>query len=193
MSTLPYAISKWSDNFECGKLKVRRTKLPVKSDSESAISRVKTPPPEPRRKLSLLDERREIFNRRRFDTSEDSSADTVVPASAESASEDLTSSIANPRRSARQISVRKFDTFSTFEGTFDEDTGLGYLQGIEEDYSENFDQQEIVALLKLRKMNTASTVTDNMDKSRSTSQDSAVRLILGLINLSIIVIENFNK
>ncbi|XP_046424009.1 uncharacterized protein LOC124181457 isoform X2 [Neodiprion fabricii] len=171
VSTLPYAISKWSDGPEYGNPEIRRPKLSLKSDSESAIHPAKTPPLELRRKLSLLDEKRAVFRRRRFDTSEESSADTVIPARSQidSKAQTFTGNIRGP---ARHISVQKFDTFSTFEGTFDEETGLGYLQGIEEDRAENFDQQ-VTGRASLRTMSNAPTIADIMDKSRSTSQESA--------------------
>ncbi|XP_043466865.1 ras-related protein Rab-32 isoform X6 [Leptopilina heterotoma] len=75
------------------------------------------------------------------------------------------------KKTARHISVRKFDTFSTFEGTFDEDTGVGYLAGIEEDYRESCEKQtDSFASLQ---EDMAHAISENPEKSRSISQDSA--------------------
>ncbi|XP_051160179.1 EF-hand calcium-binding domain-containing protein 4B isoform X4 [Leptopilina boulardi] len=75
------------------------------------------------------------------------------------------------RKTARHISVRKFDTFSTFEGTFDEDTGVGYLAGIEEDYRESCEKQAD-DLANLQE-DMAHAISENPEKSRSVSQESA--------------------
>ena len=95
-----------------------------------------------RKKLLLLEERRAFFKKRATqpisslesgsDSSLDNSGKTIVDTRA--CDKNLYQEY---RRPARHISVRKFDTFSTFEGTFDEDTGLGYLAGIEEDHPES--------------------------------------------------------
>ncbi|XP_076651695.1 RAS oncogene family member Rab32 isoform X1 [Halictus rubicundus] len=145
-STLPYAISKWPEQRP-GKSgePSRKSRLNVKSESESGIHG-KSSPHEVRRKLSLLEEKRAIFQRRLFETTRDSdSGDTVIAVDLddeenrkpkEEARRDNTT-----KKKARHISVKKFDTFSTFEGTFDEETGVGYLAGIEEDYTETYDRQ----------------------------------------------------
>lgn len=145
VSTLPYAISQWHDQSKVENQQVvdpaRKSKFLGKSDSESTANTPTTPPIELRRKLSLLEEKRAIFQRRRYETSQDSSCDishdTVVAASIGSTRKDSCDP-ENTVKRARHISVRKFDTFSTFEGTFDEDTGVGYLAGIEEVHSENY-------------------------------------------------------
>ncbi|XP_043284557.1 ras and EF-hand domain-containing protein homolog isoform X2 [Venturia canescens] len=145
VSTLPYAISKWHDQSKGEHQQPvessRKSKFLGKSDSESTATAPTTPPIELRRKLSLLEEKRAIFQRRRYETSQDSSCDishdTVVAASLGSTRKDSCDP-ENTVKRARHISVRKFDTFSTFEGTFDEDTGVGYLAGIEEVHSENY-------------------------------------------------------
>lgn len=105
----------------------------------------KSSPIEARRKLSLLEEKRAIFQRRFFDSTKDN---TVIAISVDNGKSNI---IGEPlerreeerRKKARQISVRTFDTFSTFEeDAFDEDAGLGYLCGIEEDYTESYDRED---------------------------------------------------
>lgn len=92
----------------------------------------------------MLEEKRAIFQRRLFETSQDTdSGETVIAISIDDenktpAKEEEQS---KTKKKARHISVKKFDTFSTFEGTFDEETGIGYLAGIEEDYTESYERQ----------------------------------------------------
>ncbi|XP_034179841.2 RAS oncogene family member Rab32 isoform X1 [Osmia lignaria lignaria] len=146
-STLPYAISKWAEQ-KSGKSSSdssRKTKLNIKSESESGI--LKSSPHEVRRKLSLLEEKRAIFQRRLFETTRDSdSGETVIAVTVDDEERTTTTKKEEKReegvkKKARHISVKKFDTFSTFEGTFDEETGVGYLAGTEEDYTESYDRQ----------------------------------------------------
>ena len=181
ISTVPYAISKWPESSSAyAQEAYKKPKLAVKSESISAISSPKTPPLEPRG-ISCLEEKRVIFQRRRFISSADTSDDTVIAVTVD---EESAKSFLNPeeeqkeqkiKRKARHISVRKFDTFSTFEGTFDEDTGVGYLAGIEEDHPENHEKQnEDYANFQ---DNMAHILAENADKSRSLSQDSAVRIL----------------
>ncbi|XP_051160176.1 ras and EF-hand domain-containing protein homolog isoform X2 [Leptopilina boulardi] len=155
----------------------KKAKLAIKSESEScpASAASKTSPLEPRRK-SLLEEKRAIFQRRRFDSSSSTSDDTMIAVTVD---EDTTRrNLLEPehreqksRKTARHISVRKFDTFSTFEGTFDEDTGVGYLAGIEEDYRESCEKQAD-DLANLQE-DMAHAISENPEKSRSVSQESA--------------------
>lgn len=108
----------------------------------------KSSPVEVRRKLSLLEEKRAIFQRRFFDSTKDTNSDdTVIGASVDggrpsATGEPLERREEERKKKARQISVRTFDTFSTFDGSFDEDTELGYLRGIEEDYTESYDRKD---------------------------------------------------
>ncbi|XP_015587449.1 ras and EF-hand domain-containing protein homolog isoform X2 [Cephus cinctus] len=174
VSTLPYAISKWPEQaVQDARLDPsKKPKLSVKSDSESAVP-PKTPPAELRRKLSLLEEKRAIFQRRRYDTSHDTSDETVQAHTVDdetAARLSVASGNDDTKRRARHISVRKFDTFSTFEGTFDEDTGVGYLAGIEEDFAESVEHLSD-SFASADAMPTH-TVGESSEKTRSISQDS---------------------
>lgn len=135
-STLPYAISKWPEQRN----EPKKTKLNVKSESDSNVPR--SSPHEVRRKLSCLEEKRAIFQRRLFETTRDSLG-TVIAVTLDDEDKSTPEKKREPavKKKARHISVKKFDTFSTFEGTFDEETGVGYLAGIEEDYTESYDRQ----------------------------------------------------
>ncbi|XP_061941426.1 ras and EF-hand domain-containing protein homolog isoform X2 [Apis cerana] len=148
-STLPYAISKWSEqkaSRSTSNEPTKKPKLNTKSESESSISRSSVR--EVRRKLSLLEEKRAIFQRRLFESNQDSdSGETVIAITIDDEKKTLAKKEENrveqskTKKKARHISVKKFDTFSTFEGTFDEETGIGYLAGIEEDYTESYERQ----------------------------------------------------
>lgn len=174
ISTLPYAISKWAEQSTSKPSfnEPRKSKLNTKSESESSIA--KSSPREVRRKLSLLEEKRAIFQRRLFETTKDTdSGDTVVAVTVDD--EERTPAREEKRegstkKRARHISVKKFDTFSTFEGTFDEETGVGYLAGIEEDYTESYDRQGDNYTVAM-----GPTQADNAEKSKVASQDSTVR------------------
>lgn len=171
--------------------------------STGSDTRKATSPVELRRKLSLLEEKRAIFQRRLFESTRDDcvgdSGETVIAVTLDEdrdkryrdirrsndeefeldEDENDSDKVGNgSRKKARHISVRKFDTFSTFEGTFDEDTGLGYLAGIEEDYTESFDRQdeEYVKLQSAVMAPMMAAGNDSIDKARSTSQESAVRV-----------------
>ncbi|XP_043486153.1 EF-hand calcium-binding domain-containing protein 4B isoform X1 [Polistes fuscatus] len=187
-STLPYAISKWPDQRkdQLTPELTRKMKLSVKADSDcGTYSTKKTSPVELRRKLSLLEEKRAIFQRRLFEstTSDIDSNDTVIAVTLDEEfdkSNKTRSSIndsgddTSTKKKARHISVRKFDTFSTFEGTFDEDTGLGYLAGIEEDYPENYDREDDdYNDLQSAMAPMLAAANDNVEKTRSVSQESA--------------------
>ncbi|XP_067217269.1 uncharacterized protein Rab32 isoform X2 [Linepithema humile] len=160
-STLPYALSKWPERSEVVDTAVKRGKLKLKSDSDSSATS-RSSPVEVRRKLSLLEEKRAIFQRRFFDSSKDTQSDeTVIAVSVDDARREE-----ERKRRARQISVRTFDTFSTLEGTFDDDAGLGYLDGIEEDYTESCNNTDS----NYRRFHAAMAVMgagDHLDKSSS--------------------------
>lgn len=100
-------------------------------------------------KLQLLKDRRTLFKNRASQPI--SYHDTTPYSSPEDSNDGIFSNICNGnsqlavKRPARHISVRKFDTFSTFEGTFDEDTGLGYLAGIDEDRDSLEDNEMSIA------------------------------------------------
>lgn len=175
-STLPYAISKWSEQKArpTSNEPTKKPKLNTKSESESSIS--KSSVHEVRRKLSLLEEKRAIFQRRLFETTQNTdSGETVIAITIDD--ENKTSEEEKNRveqnktkKKARHISVKKFDTFSTFEGTFDEETGIGYLAGIEEDYTESYERQRDNYVASMGPMMADST----MEKSK-VNQESMVR------------------
>lgn len=143
-STLPYALSKWPEHSETRPFAedaTKKYKLKTKSDSDTAVAS-RSSPVEVRRKLSLLEEKRAIFQRRFFDSTRDArSGETVIAVHVDGggSGEPLEE---GRKKKARQISVRTFDTFSTFEDAFEEDRGLGYLRGIEEDYTESYDRED---------------------------------------------------
>lgn len=177
-STLPYALSKWAEQKPPKPTSTeppRKSKLNTKSESESGIP--KSSPREVRRKLSLLEEKRAIFQRRLFETTRDAdSGETVIAVTVDDddksppVKEEEKQEENRTKKKARHISVKKFDTFSTFEGTFDEETGVGYLAGIEEDYTESYDRQHDSYLATVGSM-----MADNAEKSKVVSQDSMVR------------------
>ncbi|XP_076395136.1 RAS oncogene family member Rab32 isoform X2 [Megachile rotundata] len=175
-STLPYAISKWPEQKNGKSSESRKSKLNAKSESESGIS--KSSPHEVRRKLSLLEEKRAIFQRRLFETTRDSdSGETVVAVTV--SDEDRSTPTKKEekheeagKKRARHISVGKFDTFSTFEGTFDEETGVGYLAGIEEDYTESYDRQNDGYASIPTAMGPMVATGDTVEKAKIASQES---------------------
>lgn len=116
-------------------------KVKAKYDSDfSECTPSTSSPVEARHKLSLLEEKRAIFQRRFFDSkSEDASRsdETVISVNTRdglsTADESLRQREEEKQKKARHISVRTFDTFSTFGNTFDEedlsednDTGSDY-------------------------------------------------------------------
>ncbi|XP_020287466.1 ras and EF-hand domain-containing protein homolog isoform X2 [Pseudomyrmex gracilis] len=187
-STLPYALSKWPERSETMRLMddvvAKRDKLKTKSSSDSLVSS-RSSPVEVRRKLSLLEEKRAIFQRRYFDTSSsekqtDDTLDTVINVDNDNrqlstadneASEDFPERgrEKEKKKRARQISVRNFDTFSTIEGTFDEESTkvLGYLGGIDEDLTESYNYSRFHAAM-------APIVGDQSDKSSNNASSPAV-------------------
>lgn len=78
LQTVPRAIPDASSAHESHEVS-KKAKLAIKSESEScpSSSSSKTSPLEPRRK-SLLEEKRAIFQRRRFDSSSSTSDDTMI-------------------------------------------------------------------------------------------------------------------
>ncbi|XP_063979632.1 ras-related protein Rab-44 isoform X1 [Diachasmimorpha longicaudata] len=147
VSTLPYARSKWSDSSVDLGGSSKKLKLAVKAGSESSLRTPPvTPPVELRRKLSLLEEKRAIFQRKFFASSEgipsrENSRDTIVGIRGSPTPEDIRSEDDpfpdnfGSRRPSKHISVRTFDIYSTVDGDFDEESE-DYLEGIE-------DQEEI--------------------------------------------------
>ncbi|XP_071566890.1 uncharacterized protein Rab32 isoform X5 [Temnothorax nylanderi] len=140
-STLPYALSRWPEPSETKPAEdpaARRGKVKTKYDSESSECVPSTSSPvEIRRKLSLLEEKRAIFQRRFFDSeSKDAtrSDETVINVntrgklSSTDSNEFLQQLEEERKTKVRHISVRTFDTFSTFDNTLDE-----------EDLSEDYD------------------------------------------------------
>ncbi|XP_044577994.1 uncharacterized protein LOC123260759 isoform X1 [Cotesia glomerata] len=128
VSTLPSAVSKWPET----KGPPKKSKFPSKLDRESGLKEFKpgeSPPLEAKRKLSLVKEKRAIFQRKYFETSEvgysqDNSLDTVVGNVGAGISDSITFSDnaisidnddidLNKRKPSRHISVRTFDSFST--------------------------------------------------------------------------------
>ncbi|XP_017793568.1 PREDICTED: ras and EF-hand domain-containing protein isoform X2 [Habropoda laboriosa] len=171
-STLPYAISKWAEQKASipSTNEPRKSKLNTKSESDSGIS--KSSPHEVRRKLSLLEEKRAIFQRRLFETTRDTdSSQTVVAVTVddEDRAKDEEKHEESTKKRARHISVKKFDTFSTFEGTFDEETGVGYLAGIEEDYTESYDRQNENYSATMGPM-----IADTAEKSKNNASNAGV-------------------
>lgn len=158
----------------------RKLKLSSKSESDSAILS-KSSPQEVRRKLSLLEEKRAIFQRRLFNSTDDTeSSETVIAVTVDE--EDKTPTKQEGKRQvqtkkkARHISVKKFDTFSTFEGTFDEESGVGYLAGIEEDYGEGYDRRNHDYGTHLTAMGPMVGTSDTMEKAKVANQDNTVRI-----------------
>jgi len=152
-STLPYALSKWSEHSETKLAEdaaVRTGKTRARSDSDSSDLRMtsKSSPVEVRRKLSLLEEKRAIFQRRFFDSSskDSHSKDSVIAISSLTIDDEPPSTAdvffereeERKKTRARQISVKTFDAFSTF----DEETALSYLGSIEENYTESYNNMD---------------------------------------------------
>lgn len=112
--------------------------MKTKYDSDSSECMLSASPVEVRRKLSLLEEKRAIFQRRFFDTrSKDTthSDETVIDVNVH---DDLTPSTNDEflqqrederKKKVRHISVRTFDKFSTIGNTFDE-------EDLSEDYND---------------------------------------------------------
>lgn len=130
-STLPYALSRWPERNETKlveDLAIKRDKVKAKYDSDSSECIPSTSSPvEIHRKLSLLDEKRAIFQRRFFDsTSRDTtrSDETVIDThelSNTNSNEFLQQREEERKKKVRHISVRTFDTFSSFGNTLDEE------------------------------------------------------------------------
>ncbi|XP_018357219.1 PREDICTED: ras and EF-hand domain-containing protein homolog isoform X2 [Trachymyrmex septentrionalis] len=141
VSTLPYSLSKWS---ESSKTKLaddpvaRKGKVKTKYDSDSSEYVPSTSSPvDVRRKLSLLEEKRAIFQGRFFDSrSKDTtcSNETVIDArddlSSTNSNEFLQQREEERKKKVRHISVKPFDAFSTFADTHDG-------EDFSEDYSDS--------------------------------------------------------
>ncbi|KAG5328001.1 RAB32 protein, partial [Acromyrmex charruanus] len=139
VSTLPYSLSKWSESSKTKLAEdpvARKGKVKTKYDSDSSEYVPSTSSPvDVRRKLSLLEEKRAIFQRRFFDSR---SRDTTCSNETVIARDDLSSTNSNEflqqgeegrKKKVRHISVKTFDTFSTFGNTLDE-------EDFSEDYSD---------------------------------------------------------
>jgi len=115
----------------------RKGKVKTKYDSDSSEYVPSTSSPvDIRRKLSLLEEKRAIFQRRFFDSrSKDitCSNETVIDVrdelSSTNSNEFLQQREEERKKKVRHISVKTFDTFSTFGNTLDE-------EDFSEDYSD---------------------------------------------------------
>ncbi|XP_011639656.1 uncharacterized protein LOC105428830 isoform X1 [Pogonomyrmex barbatus] len=126
-STLPYALSRWPERNETKFTHpedptARKSKAKYDSDSSECIPSTSSPV-EVRRKLSLLEEKRAIFQRRFFDSESKSDA-TVIDVNTQnelSSDEFLKQREEEGRKKVRHISVRTFDTFSIFGNTLDEE------------------------------------------------------------------------
>ncbi|KYN19711.1 Ras-related protein Rab-32 [Trachymyrmex cornetzi] len=140
ISTLPYSLSKWSESSKTKLAEdpvARKGKAKTKYDSDSSEYVPSTSlPVDVRRKLSLLEEKRAIFQRRFFDSrSKDitCSNETVIDArddlSSTNNNEFLQQREEERKKKARHISVKTFDTFSTFGNILDE-------EDFSEDYSD---------------------------------------------------------
>lgn len=142
-STLPYALSRWPERSETEDPVARRGKIKPKYDSDSFESKPSTSSPieAARRKLSLLEEKRAIFQRRFFDSksqdatrSDETVIDVNIHGESSSTNEFLQQREEERTKKVRHISVKTFDTFSTFGNTLDEedlsedynDTGSNY-------------------------------------------------------------------
>lgn len=140
VSTLPYTISKWSEESSEIETSRKKTKLSVRSESEASVV---TPTLEYRKKLSLLEEKRAIFQRKYFESSlntgsKDDSRCTVIDTTAATGggggggsvdeSDNKNQNFTSGKKPSRHISVRNFDGFSTF----DEEDLAGYLEDIDD-------------------------------------------------------------
>lgn len=134
-------MSRWPERSEIKPAEdpvARSGKAKARHDSDSFEGVPSTPSPvEIRRKLSLLEEKRAIFQRRFFDSkSEDAcSNETVIDIntrdelSSTSNAEFLQQREEERKKKVRHISVRTFDTFSTLGNTLDE-------EDLSEDYND---------------------------------------------------------
>ncbi|XP_066581631.1 uncharacterized protein [Prorops nasuta] len=142
-STLPYAISRFPERTDVNSDPSQRYKISVKCDAESLLMS-ESPPVEVRRKLSMLEEKRAIFQKRFYETSHESdSGETVVEVKLHDDSNQSNEGEENEsvdkkvqeqtKKRARHISVRKLDTFATFEGNYNDDNSIvGHLSDIQE-------------------------------------------------------------
>lgn len=152
-----------------------RDEKSLKSESGSESSEQSPRTCLAQRRKALAEERRAFFQRRKLDSTADTSGDTVIEVDVEDENRKREKAGAQTQKKARQISVRKFDTFSTFEGTFDEDTGVGYLAGIEEartslDNGHRDGDQSY--------QNDMANVATGADRPRSVSEESLVKTMV---------------
>ncbi|XP_070518097.1 uncharacterized protein Rab32 isoform X1 [Cardiocondyla obscurior] len=124
-STLPYALSRWPETKHAEDPAAKKARVTVRHSSDPTECTPSTSSPvEVRRKLSLLEEKRAIFQRRFFDSESgetNRSDETVINVNVherpspngDGSRED------EKKKKVRHISVRTFDTFSTFDNTFD--------------------------------------------------------------------------
>lgn len=189
VSTLPYALSKWPEkkfDTKTSSGQFKKTKLSIKSESESSLTRnlsVKTSPVEVRRKLSLLDEKRAIFQRKYFKSSEeeeedlslDTSRDTVIHAATESLDKFIeltdgkkTKNNSSDLKSSRPISVKTFDTF--------DEQSLDYLDDIDERFSSlEIQNDHVFNSTTNTKRDSIAVMGETSEVPRRLSVDSGVR------------------
>ncbi|XP_036146158.1 ras and EF-hand domain-containing protein homolog isoform X1 [Monomorium pharaonis] len=143
-SSLPYALSGWPERSGTNLAEsstIRRNKVKAKYDSDSSECMPSTStssPIEVRRKLSLLEEKRAIFQGRFFNSKSGDTTRSNETTIDLSIHDDLSSTNSNEflqqreeekKKKVRHISVRTFDAFSTFGHTLDE-------EDISEDYND---------------------------------------------------------
>lgn len=158
--------------------KILKKKLNVKSESESSIINSEKPTIEFRKKLSLLDEKRAIFQKKYFTSySKDDSICTVVDKNFDSiADKDI------GKKLSRHISVRNFDGLSTIEGADyndddDEEEEEEDISGyIEKNIDVKIDDKIDRTINTPRSLSIMST--ESTDMPRRLSGDSGVRQII---------------
>ncbi|XP_011166200.1 uncharacterized protein LOC105200376 isoform X1 [Solenopsis invicta] len=148
-STLPYALSRWPERSETNVAKLAegsaiRSRVKAKYDSSDSSEYMPSTSSFVRRKLSLLEEKRAIFQQRFFDSwSRDAtrSDEIVIDLNIHNdPSNTTTNELFQQRREeeeeeeeekkkVRHISVRTFDTFSTFDNSLDDDLSEDYDTG----------------------------------------------------------------
>jgi len=145
-STLPYALSKWPEISETKFVhdaEVRGSELRRKFELDSSTSS----PVELRRKLSFLEEKRAIFQRRFFDSSsrDTQSYDTMMAVTIDNPSTssdkdllDFSGHNKERKTKSRQTNVGTFNAFSNMEGVLLEPSD--HLDDIEEDCTESYNR-----------------------------------------------------
>ncbi|XP_011050782.1 PREDICTED: ras and EF-hand domain-containing protein homolog isoform X1 [Acromyrmex echinatior] len=169
VSTLPYSLSKWSESSKTKLAEdpvARKGKVKTKYDSDSSEYVPSTSSPvDVRRKLSLLEEKRAIFQRRFFDSrSKDitCSNETVIDArddlSSTNNNEFLQQGEEERKKKVRHISVKTFDTFSTFGNTLDE-------EDFSEDYSDTSSNYHRLYATMAPMLNTHGTMDESSNNA----------------------------